>query len=1151
MATVSYITPITNRTRADVEYARSHQNDLVNKNIGAWNYTDLNRICNNLKYASEYMYEQGFLSQPYSMQIKLNWTETDIITYEQLNTMIVANMNNLKTYSRPDIKWNHIASIANMNYNIANWLEENIHALATQEPIPPDTYTLTVNNGTGSGEYEARTEVLVQANNPGVGQIFSHWSGEHLENIIEGSGTSSVITYKMPLQNITLTANYTTTVPHTLTIITYSGTETVDLLMGDVQYIEADPAPQGKVFHHWEVEPLSYKDNLYEPAATTHFTMPNEAVILTAVYITKGEKQLVVNNGKGSGWYEYDEYVSVSSNKPENGIFDRWYGDTQYLTGDVTSEYNSVRIPDVNRITITANWTVPYTPTPPVTNVQLTVVNGIISSTGETTGLFTQGDRVTVVADPVPQGKAFSGWSKQGGGTATAVGTTATVVIGTTATTITATYRTLEYHTLTVTTNSGTTVSTKEQQESFTVDARPIPDGYVFDKWTGDTSGLVVSNVSGSTTMGISDRTITANYRLISPHTVTVKQLSGDVTYTQAELSTVSLTAETAPAGTVFTGWTLTGYGRLSNYSTANTIYTFGGGDGVLTPRYVNVWTITVINGTIDNGQTTATLMEGTRHNLSCRSMASYEGFNSWTLSGSGTIYNTAAASTYFYVGNGDAIITANIIQYPDKTLTIYATDPDTETTTLISSTTYTYGSKIEIEAPVASDKTTFLSWIGGDQDIAMLSPSALASSVTINSLTRDTTITATYFYPEAPEYYTLTVYNGYPQSGTYAAGSQVAIRANTPSQGYEFYKWYGDTAYLVNPDLTLDENAVIMPIESITLYAKYTLVGELPLFRVSVTNGTASGQYITGEGTEQETVHNVSGVYIDIPAGTEVTLTANPDVVGYVFDYWDGNFTAAGVIDIDTTRSVTTFTMVESDINATMVRRELNKYTVYTTNATGPGTAYQGGPYAIAGSLSNTENVHYTFNNWTCVDANDTDYISAIGNPNLVETTITLTDRDLWIEAHYTAHYKLTVVNGQNTDQNEHYYYDGETISTVYANTAPTGYIFDHWDDPVGIISNIYDPTPEIEMKDSVATITAIYTSLDQRGNSIVVTGIDLHTGIIKRSRSTLINGIFTTGAIVFDRDGCIGVITEVDPDQNDNTDDYRVTKLFYGGNS
>lgn len=414
MATVSYITPITNRTQTDVEYARQNQADLTNKNKGAWNYTDCNRVCNNLKYAAEYMYEQGFLTEPYSMQIKLDWKETDIITYETLNSMIVNNMNNLKTYSRPDLTWYPIASIANMDYTLANGLERNINELATQIPIPPEKYTLTVNNGTGSGEYEANTIVTIQANAAEEGMIFSNWSGNHLENI--ENATAAITTYKMPYQDIILQANYTSAVPHTLTVVTYTGTTSTELSMGEIQYIEADPAPQGKVFHHWEVEPSTHEGNLYEPAATTHFTMPNEAVTLTAVYITKGEKQLKVINGNGSGYYEYGTYASVSSNKPTGATFTGWSGDTQYLSGPTTREYNSVKIPDVNVITIRANWSVP-----PVTNVPLTVVNGQITSIESeddnpvTTGKFTQGDKVSISANSVPEGQIFAGWSYSGG----------------------------------------------------------------------------------------------------------------------------------------------------------------------------------------------------------------------------------------------------------------------------------------------------------------------------------------------------------------------------------------------------------------------------------------------------------------------------------------------------------------------------------------------------------------------------------------------------------------------------------------------------------------------------------------------------------------------------------------------------------------
>ena len=1148
----SYMTPIMDRTEEDVNYARTHQNDLNNKNKGAWNYTDLNRIGNNLLYAAEWMYEQGFLDHEYSMQIKTTWVESDIITYEQLNSMIINNMNALYRYARPDLQWYYLPSVANIDYTIANWIEFNIHQLATQEPVPPDKYKLTVNRGTGSGEYEARTEIVITADAPSQGEIFAYWSGDHLENIISGSGESATITYRMPLEDVTLTANYTSAIPHQLTIITNSSTTTRDLLMGERLPIEADPAPYGKVFHHWEVEPSKYDQNLDEPAATTVFTMPNEAVSLTAVYITKGNKTLNVYNGTGSGSYEYATTVAIHSNKPANATFTSWTGDVQYLTGPVTQEYNSVKIPDISNIKIYAHWTVP--PTPLVTNVLLTVVNGVIESTGQTTGTFTEGNYVTISANTPEEGKTFSHWTRDEGDSRPSYSSEynyrrMTIRIGTIASTFTAKYRDLEYYELTVITNSGTNVTSVERKSYFSINANPAPDGYTFDKWVGDTSGLTVTSASTGTTMGTANRTITAVYRPINPHTVTVHQLSGDVTYTETEFTKITITAENAPNGQVFDGWRMSGSGTINSYSAQSISYTFGNGDGELTPKYVNIWTITVINGTID-GSSSKVLKQGYEYNLRTRSLAVYEKFNGWAKSGAGTITHTASTYTYFTVGEGDATITANIEQYPDKTLTIYFEDPDTQTRSLVSSQTYQYGSRItNIIAPVAPDQTTFSSWVsasGNEQDLAILSPNALASTVNINSLTRDTSIVATYFYPEAPEYYTLTINGGTPNGGTYAAGSQVPINANQPAQGWEFFKWMGDTFFLVDnsPEgLANPSNAVIMPLQSVSLTAKFKLVGEQALFRVNVVDGRASAVY---EDSQQQT-HEVSDVYIDIPAGVTVTLTANPNPVGRVFDYWSGNFSSVGIDDIIVTNNPTTFTMVEADVNAYVNRRELDTYTVHTTNATGPGTTYEG-TYPIMGNLVNTENIHYTFTHWTCVDVEDNNYISAIANPSSEETEITITDRDLWVKAWYTENYKLTVVSGQ--DSGDGYYYEGETVSTVTANAPEPRMQFDHWDDPVGIITNIYDPTPEITMKNSIATITAIYVSLENSENSIAITGTDLHRNIIYRSTTSPISGIFTVGTLIFDRDGCIGMIDTIDPDHNDNTDDYETQKLFYGGN-
>lgn len=1151
MGTTSYITPITNRTYADVEYARSHQNDLEHKNIGAWNYTDINRICNNLKYAAEHMYEVGFLLEPYSMQLKTDWKETDIITFEQLNDMIINNMNNLKTYSRADLYWYNITSIANMDYSLANWIERNIDAMAKQEPLPPDTYQLLVEEGTGSGYYEAGTVIQIQANAPADGEVFDHWSGDRLEFIDDPM--AMITTYTMPRENIILRANYTGITPHNLTVKTHTKTNYYNISMGKIQAIEADPAPQGKVFHHWIVEPERFEDNLYEPAATTTFTMPNEEVTLTAFYVTKGKKQLNVVNGKGSGWYEYDTYVAVSSNKPADGTFTSWSGDTQYLTGPITQEYNSVRIPDVSSIRLEAHWTVPPVPPEPyipATNVPLKLTKAKIVETGEREGVYNEGDQVQIIADDIPDGWIFTGWSCSDRYAISSTGAlTATVSIGRDPLTVIANYRELKYATLRVITHSSSTEELLEMYDYFTVNASPAPDGYTFDHWDGDINtfasipGFNANQEKTGTCMGETDRRIEAIYRPILEHTLTIHMPSGeDEIYRQNEFSSISISAPNPPEGQTFTGWEKKGKGTVHDSSALNTTFTFGNGDTELTPTYRNIWTVPVTNGALERTLSGDIVIEGYTYKLQCRALKVYEKFEGWTLTGPGQIENLATPTTYFTVGEGNAVIIANISTYPDKTLSIYKQDPDTGETSLVSSKTYTFGSHIEVEAPIAPNRTTFLSWLG---DVETISPSALASSVEL-TMNKDIAITATYFYPESPEYYILTVKDGYPAEGSYPAGSQVTIRANDPNPGWEFYKWYGDIQYLVNPDLTNPENAVIMPLKAISLYAKFKIIGQTPLYRVSVIEGFASGTYTDDDGVE----HEEEGVYIDVPADTKVTLTANPDTVGWVFDRWVGNFESAGITDITVNENPATFTMTEHDINIEMKRRELGKYTAYPTNAIGPTNVYPG-TYPIEGNLYDTDDKHYTFEYWSCVDSEGNDCIEAIVDPTSVVTDIVLTDKNLWITANYKTHYKLTVIDGQ--DDGDGFYYEGEIVNSVYANDPPEGVklYFDYWNDPVGIIKNIYSPRPKIIMKDSVATITAVFSTMDAKGNSVAVTGDDLHSGLITRTNTSLINGVFTIGTMVFDKDGCIGVITEVNPDSDDDTDDYKVEKLFYGGNA
>ena len=66
-------------------------------------------------------------------------------------------------------------------------------------------FTLTVENGTGSGTYEADDEITIVANEAQDGMVFDKWVGD-VENVADVSASTTTI--KMPAKNATVTATY-------------------------------------------------------------------------------------------------------------------------------------------------------------------------------------------------------------------------------------------------------------------------------------------------------------------------------------------------------------------------------------------------------------------------------------------------------------------------------------------------------------------------------------------------------------------------------------------------------------------------------------------------------------------------------------------------------------------------------------------------------------------------------------------------------------------------------------------------------------------------------------------------------------------------------------------------------------------------------
>lgn len=93
------------------------------------------------------------------------------------------------------------------------------------EGTPVATYTLTVNEGTGSGDYAENVIVTIQANAAATGKRFKEWTGLDSVEFVDGtSKTSATAKFKMPAKAVTATATYEDVVTPPSHTHTYDGT---------------------------------------------------------------------------------------------------------------------------------------------------------------------------------------------------------------------------------------------------------------------------------------------------------------------------------------------------------------------------------------------------------------------------------------------------------------------------------------------------------------------------------------------------------------------------------------------------------------------------------------------------------------------------------------------------------------------------------------------------------------------------------------------------------------------------------------------------------------------------------------------------------------------------------------------------------------
>ncbi|MBB3697228.1 T9SS type A sorting domain-containing protein [Flammeovirga yaeyamensis] len=224
----------------------------------------------------------------------------------------------------------------------------NIELTANYVESTTQSYTLTVNQGTGSGTYFEDAQIEVAANNL-AGKRFVAWTGD-TDYLVNPNSASTTLT--MPAMNVEITATYADATTYTLTVNKGSGSG--DYEAGTTVEISAELPMDGYVFDKWTGDTEHIAD---VNSTSTTVTMPSSTVSLTATYREADVETfaLTIEKGTGSGVYEVGQVVNIKADAAETGfVFLKWTGDVEYLA-DAMTEETTVTMPE-KAITITATY---------------------------------------------------------------------------------------------------------------------------------------------------------------------------------------------------------------------------------------------------------------------------------------------------------------------------------------------------------------------------------------------------------------------------------------------------------------------------------------------------------------------------------------------------------------------------------------------------------------------------------------------------------------------------------------------------------------------------------------------------------------------------------------------------------------------------
>lgn len=494
--------------------------------------------------------------------------------------------------------------------------EGNVTLMAEYKTL----HTVTVIGADGTSTvlpdtYIEGDTVTVNAADYGIpADEFDSWESNDIR-LTTDKRQSPTLTFKMVDKNVTLTA-----VPKTLFTITVTGgtvngeSTTARVKAGDWVTIKAENKGDDWKFIEWK---LTGPENftLDTSQSTVQFQMPSGNVTLEAVQMEY--RTVTINNGSGSTVNDkalHGDSITVTAEEVDGKRFAYWEVTGPDGTKKLTDKTITVTVPEGD-ITLTAKYNELYT---------VTVDDEIV-------GAFIEGEWVPIKAN-VPEDRKFEGW--------TSPDTLPNELHGNENNaefkllmpghnvTLNATTRQRYYVTVN---DEGNELHPSEKMEvaagdSFYLEAAGR-DGWEFIGWTVDNEDvakqldLTKAERQSFTMPKNTNVTVTAKYMKYRTITVNGGTVNGDTTITDAlREQEVEIKAVYDPEEQVFDhweaegpdGWALTEEQKGAESFTLKVPK----GNVTLTAMYKTLHTVTVINGTAQNGETTIKAVAGEKITL-------------------------------------------------------------------------------------------------------------------------------------------------------------------------------------------------------------------------------------------------------------------------------------------------------------------------------------------------------------------------------------------------------------------------------------------------------------------------------------------------------------------------------------------------------